>query len=143
MNDSGALAPDFAHPPVVEVLLAVYFEPLRLLRTAQFGLLWQNFRSRFPRIEEHLSLPPIPGRLGLEGVPQIGVRLEMLDVPPAPRLWFLNEAGTEVVQIQQDRFIHNWRRLQDADQYPHYDGIRSTFEQELSEFASFVEEQEL
>jgi hypothetical protein len=48
MMNVGQPFPDFADPPVVEVALSVQFDPLSALRTPQIGLLWAEYRTRFP-----------------------------------------------------------------------------------------------
>lgn len=91
--------PSYENPPVVEVALSVQFEPIKALRTPQLGLLWQEFRDRFPVIEEHPPLEPVIERFG--GLPRASrgtVQFQMLDTPPVPRCWFLNNEGTELIQ---------------------------------------------
>lgn len=46
--------PDFAKPPVAEVVLSLQFGALSSLTTAHVGLLWRKYRDLFPLIEEHL-----------------------------------------------------------------------------------------
>jgi uncharacterized protein (TIGR04255 family) len=65
-------------------------------------------------------------------------------LPPLSRLWLLNEAGTEMIQIQDDRFIKNWRKVGERDQYPHYEPvIKPAFQRDFHEFQSFLEEEHL
>jgi uncharacterized protein (TIGR04255 family) len=133
-----ALLPDFANPPVVEVALAVQFEPLTALRTPQLGFLWKDYRERFPKIEEHAPLDPMMERFGVPGPPQASVHFEMMHKPPVPRCWFLSEDDTELIQIQQDRFAHNWRKAGTDIKYTRYKRIRTTFRKELDNFAAFL-----
>jgi uncharacterized protein (TIGR04255 family) len=58
----------------------------------------------------------------------------------APRLWMLNEKGSELLQVQEDRFIRNWRRYDDRGAvYPQYaEHLRPEFEKDLAEFAQFL-----
>ncbi len=130
--------PDFADPPVAEVALAVQFEPLADLRTPQIGLLWNKFRDRFPQFEEHPLLDPIMERFGVKQPPRASVQFEMVRKPPVQRCWFLNKSGTELVQVQQDRFAHNWRKVGDGDEYPRYEHVRDTFKNELGAFERFL-----
>jgi hypothetical protein len=67
----------------------------------------------------------------------------LLTKPPAPRLWLLNEAGTQLVQIQEDFFAHNWRKQAKGDEYPSYERIREEFANELAEFDRFLEKERL
>jgi len=52
-------------------------------------------------------------------------------MPELLRFWFINDVGTEILQIQPDRFVHNWRKVGEEAEYPRYERIRRTF---LSEF---------
>lgn len=143
INDMGNPLPDFASPPVVEVALSVQFEPLVDLRTPQMGLLWGEFREQFPRFEEHAPLDPVIERFGTAKPGKLGVKFETMTKPPLPRCWFLNEAGTELTQVQQDRFIHNWRKVGDGDEYPRYEHVSDKFRQELVTFDSFIQREEI
>jgi len=44
-------------------------------------------------------------RFGVTGPPRASIHFEMMRQPPMPRCCFLNEAGTELIQVQQDRFV--------------------------------------
>jgi uncharacterized protein (TIGR04255 family) len=49
-----------------------------------------------------------------------------------------------MIQIQNDRFIKNWRKQGESDAYPHYEPvIRPAFERDFQEFQSFVIERGL
>lgn len=141
MNSVRPPLPDFAAPPVTEVALSVQFDPLASLRTPQLGLLWKDFRDRFPKTEEHPPLPPVIEKFGVLGSPKVDVRFEM--TLPVPRCWFLNAAGTELIQVQQDRFVHNWRKVGQGDEYPRYEHIRETFKTELDAFRQFLAREQL
>ena len=130
--------PEFANPPLAEVALSVQFEPLEKLRTPQIGLLWSEFRQRFPVTEEHAPLDSEFERFGAPRTSAIQVRMQMLETLPVPRVWFLNETGTELIQVQQDRFVHNWRKVGEGDEYPRYERLRQTFQSELEAFQSLV-----
>ncbi len=135
--------PDFANPPVVEVALSVQFEPLSGIRTPQLGLLWNEFRAEFPNVEEHAPLDPAIERFGTAKPHNLGVRLEMMSKPPLPRCWFLNEAGTELIQVQQDRFIHNWRKAGEGDEYPRYEHVSDKIKKELTTFDRFLRREKI
>lgn len=119
------------------------FEPLQDLQAAHLGLLWSRYRSRFPEVEQQPPLPPLPTEDLTGRARGIEMKVEMLSAPPTPRLLFISESGTELVQVQDDRFIANWRRTKDEDVYPRYAHVRSYFEDALHEFLRFVEEERL
>jgi uncharacterized protein (TIGR04255 family) len=136
--------PDFSAPPVVEVALSVQFDRLTKLRTPQMGLLWHDmFRERFPSTEDHPPLESVIERFDTptarSGIP----RIELREYPPTPRCWFLNPPGTELIQVQQDRFVHNWRKAGTAADYPRYEHVRKTFESELNRFNEYINRESL
>ena len=134
--------PDFSNPPVIEVALSVQFERLAGLHAAHLGLAWSLFRERFPRTEEH---PPREGVIEqFGGVTPSRLRVQFEAAMPVPRVWFLNERGTELIQLQQDSLVHNWRKVGVPEEaYPRYESIRSTFSDELQLFVRFVEQEQL
>jgi len=106
-------------------------------------LLWRKFRDRFPKIEEHAPLDPMMERFGVSGPPKPSVHFEMMRKPPVPRCWFLNEAGTELIQVQPDRFAQNWRKIEGDEDYPRYEHIRATFLKNLATFERFVHDEKI
>jgi hypothetical protein len=55
----------------------------------------------------------------------------------------LNEKGTQLLQIQPDRFIHNWREVASGERYPRYERLLESFLNELSIFCAFVDREGL
>ena len=142
MNDKSGL-PRYDSPPVIELVLSVQFDPIDELHVPHFGVLWSQFRPDFPRTEEHPPIPPVIETFGQFALARLGFQVEMSELSLLPRLWFLNEPGTELIQVQQDRFIHNWRKTDSGQEYPHYPYIRRRFETELKTFSSFLESEKL
>lgn len=143
MSTEDALCPEFAHPPVAELALSVQFTPLAGLGVAHLGLLWEQWRSDYPKTEHH---PPINRATetyekGATGLLK-RVSFELVSSFPVPRVWFLREDGAELLQVQQDRFVHNWRRRGDND-YPSYTKLRRNFEERLGQFAAFLANEKL
>lgn len=134
--------PDFTDPPVTEVVLSVQFEPIKDLRSPVVGQLWAKFRDRFPRVEEHEPIEPSIETFG-ERARVPAVRVQVLDGLPSPRLFFLNQSGSELIQVQKDRFSHNWRKQGQGDGYPRYERILDNFRQELGVFEHFLQEEKL
>ncbi len=126
---------------MAEVVLSLQFSSLPSLTTAHVGLLWRRFRDRLPLIEEHPPLASALESFAPPAPPRVEVAFE--DKPPVPRVWFVNEEKTELVQVQQDRFAHNWRKVGEGDTYPRYERIRERFREEVSKFEAFIEEEGL
>jgi hypothetical protein len=133
--------PDFGDPPVVETVLSLQFEPVSRLTTAHVGVLWLRFREQLPLIEEHAPLPPVFEKFEPPSPAQVEVTIE--EKPPVPRVWFLNESKSELIQVQADRFIHNWRRMQGLNPYPHYEAIRDKFRGEVATLEEFLRDERL
>jgi uncharacterized protein (TIGR04255 family) len=139
MSNRPSDLPDFHNPPLDEVALSVQFDPIQGLQTPQIGLFWSKLRSEFPKTEQHPPLDPVIERFGPP--PRPSGRFEISNAPPAPRCWFLKEDSTELIQVQQDRFIHNWRSLGTGDSYPRYEHVRSQFKSELETFCDFLRDE--
>jgi uncharacterized protein (TIGR04255 family) len=136
--------PEFDHPPVIEVALSVQFKRLEHLRSAHLGSFWAKFQHRFPRTEDHAPLEPSFEKFDQSrNQPKLGVEVRAFDVPPLPRAWFLNEGGTELIQIQPDRFVRNWRKVDEQDRYVRYTHIRQRFIEELRDFEQIVRTEQL
>lgn len=131
---------NFGSPPVVETVLSVQFEKLIALQAVHLGLFWRKMKDRFPKTEQRPALAPIIERFP-EPVSRGHVQFEVLD---AERVWLLNDAGIEMIQVQRDRFIKNWRKVGEEDQYPRYEPvIKPAFERDLREFQEFLAEENL
>lgn len=130
--------PDFSDPPVVETVLSVQFDRLSSLRTAHFGLYWNEIRGRFPVTEERVELSSVMERPPGQPPVGIGIQFEALQSPPVPRFWFANESGTELIQLQRDRYIKNWRKTGEGAMYPRYERVKDGFERDFSAFQDFV-----
>jgi uncharacterized protein (TIGR04255 family) len=62
------------------------------------------------------------------------ISLSFMATPPLPRLWFLNDDESQLVQVQSDWFARNWRKTASTSGYPRYPTLRSTFESQLRRF---------
>jgi len=113
--------PDFDRPPVVETLLSAQFELIAGMSTVHFGLFWQRIRDEFPRTEERPALEPAFERFGERPRRDRRFRIEVREDARPQRMWFVNEPGIQMIQLQMDRFIKNWRKTGDDEVYPRYE----------------------
>ena len=134
--------PDFENPPVIEVVLSVQFEPIDGFRQVHLGLLWAEFRDKYPHVEEHPPLAQVTETFGIPEPAKIRIQVVPSHKPSAVRCWFLNDGRTELIQVQHDRFIHNWRKVgegvAEGGTYPRYEYIRDQFEEEIKKFQNFL-----
>ncbi|MEW6277785.1 MAG: hypothetical protein AB1758_04105 [Candidatus Eremiobacterota bacterium] len=100
--------------------------------------MYQVYKDEFPGYEEQPPLEPIKESFGVrERGP---LRFEWSTMPPCPRVWFVKSGGQEVIQVQRDRFLHNWRKMDSGDEYPSYEVCRGLFQSSLGTFLRFIEE---
>lgn len=121
----------FDKPPVVEVACGAGFDLSQRLTAGHIGLFWQTVESEFPNIDEVSPLPP-PQRPD-------AVTIELSNLPPLARTWLSSEDGSRLMQLQGDRFIYNWKRQEDDDQYPSFDMVYKEFQECLGRFLKFLE----
>lgn len=142
MSPDRSPLPDFENPPVVEVALSVQFKPLTKLKCVHLGLLWKEFKKDFPSSEELPPLPSVMERFGPPAGPgRVGLQIET--TPPLPRCWFLNNDRTRLVQVQHDRFVYNWRKVEGTEEYPRYGSIREPFARQIKTFSKFLEREDI
>jgi uncharacterized protein (TIGR04255 family) len=136
----GATAlPDFENPPVVETVLSVQFEQLSSFGLVHYGLIWDYFKEAYPKHEHRPPLDPVIERFPEPLLSAERPRFEIQDEPLLPRLWLLNAQQTEIIQIQKDRFIKNWRKTRGDAVYPHYEPhIRPGFQRDFDKFRGFI-----
>lgn len=138
-----ATLPDFESPPVVEVVLGVQFDRIADFQTIHAGRLWEIFRADFPLVQEQAPLPTSVETFGTK--PETNsLTLELVSGPqPFPRLWFLRNDQTQLVQFQPDKFIHNWRKTNFDENYPRYENIKSLFQKEITKLNEYFLSQDL
>jgi uncharacterized protein (TIGR04255 family) len=126
--------PEFDDPPVIETVLGLEFEPIQGWDVRHFGLLWAAGRHRFPHFEVQ---PPLS--LPVPGAPFSNMMVEYFGVSPKLRAWYIDESQTRLIQIQEDRFLHNWRKVLGTEEYPRYEeNIRPSFSAEWERFREFL-----
>ena len=59
---------------------------------------------------------------------------------PLPRVWFIHKDLHGIIQVQRDRFLHNWKKVKPDDQYPRYGHVKQLFEEHLATFETFLSE---
>ncbi len=124
---------DFDAPPVVEVALSVDFRLLPRMGLVAVVDAWRTlYADRFPVVEEQ-------GRLDrAQPDPSGQPTIRMLAQMPTPRLWFLNEAKTDLIQVQNDFFGRNWRKVDGTEEYPRYPVLREAFRADFERLSAHI-----
>lgn len=139
MEDISKCLPDYESPPVIEVVCGILFKSIDTLLAPHLGLLWERYRSEYPICREVAPLTSVIERF--DETPQ--VNLQLADVPPLPRIWFVHKNDNGIIQVQRDRFLHNWKKVRPEDEYPRYPEVITLFKDRLSRFESFLNENDL
>ncbi len=126
--------PSYEQPPVNEVAVGIGYKRLRCWDSVAPGEFRKLVLERYPKVEEQAPLAPLPPALGAN------LEMELTDLPPIRRTWYLSDDERTLIQIQEDRIHVNWRRVQEADVYPRYGHVLAEFESALKALERFAAE---
>jgi uncharacterized protein (TIGR04255 family) len=127
----------FKNPPLVEVAFSVQFEADESFHIGVLGLLWNDFKTRYPIVDTETAVPNTIEKFGvIERKPMAGFSIS--DAPPKFRAVFYSENKEFLIQVQDDRFMFNWRNTGESN-YPHYSDLKARFWKEFEIFNSFLE----
>ncbi len=131
---SGAPAPDFKKPPVVETSAGFHFIPMQGWTVLHYGLLWEKLAARYQRSEFN---PPIlePGEISVDptkGFANLPVRVSFVDA-----------SNTNLVQVQNNFILHNWRKSETLSLYQHYSATRDALTTDWRTFRDFLSQHSL
>lgn len=119
--------------------MGVQFAPPKGYSQVRAGEVWQLFRSNYPVVQERDSLPPIFETFGVSRPGHMAGGLSFVSGALHDRFWFMRETGDELIQFQQDRLLHNWRKVGDqTNDYPRFEKMLERFESELHSLEKYV-----
>jgi uncharacterized protein (TIGR04255 family) len=125
--------PSFKRPPVVEVVCGLQFSPIPEWLTSHYGLFWNEVLAQYPKCQDQ---PPL-GRLKLEDF-ETPDELSAGLLPPLRRVFLIDESDCYLMQLQQNRFLHNWRKLRAENDYPRFEAAYGRFVAQWSRFTGFL-----
>jgi len=135
--------PDYDNPPINEVVFGIQFKQLNL-KSPHIGFFWEKLtKEEYPEYKEMATLPHIVEAFGGSNIQPPRISIESFECPPLPRVFFINRIQNHLIQIQQDRFIQNWRKIRKEDDYPRYNYLFPKFVNSLNQFNLFLEEQNI
>jgi|SRR5579859_174846 len=135
----------FATPPVIETALSVQFNQLVGFTAAHTGWFWKEYVEKlgegppneWKQAAEAVRLPPVVEKFGSEEVWTVPT-LNITQGVVSPRTQIIRGDGERMVQVQDNRFILNWRKRESA--YPSYEALLPEFRTMLGAFESFCSE---
>ena len=128
--------PKYDNPPVVETVIGVQYPELAGFTASHFGLYWAEIRKRYPKTVDQPRLEPVfesfPKKPPL---PRPPIQLAARTIPD--RSWFTSASDSELIQLQPDRFLFNWRQRE--REYPSYEANSNRFLEEFKGFCTFCD----
>lgn len=103
------------------------------------GEVWNLYRGKYPQVQEHPPLPPSFEIFGLPNAVTMPSQITFFEGGRHDRFWFLRPEGDELIQFQQDRLLHNWRKVGDeTNPYPRFESMIDQFRGELNGLQQYV-----
>jgi uncharacterized protein (TIGR04255 family) len=127
--------PDFAREPLNEVAIGVLFQRLDGFRQAHFGLYWALVSDAYPNTVDRERLETGVENL-VAGPINISVGFKIIESAPTDRAWFISADDSKLIQLQDDRFLVNWRR--GRGEYPRFEAIRDEFNNRFGQFSQLT-----
>lgn len=117
-------------PPLIEMVAGIRFVPASGLRRFALSGLVEKWEKLYPDVRE---MDPLPDWL------EPGFSNPLYFTVGHPfRLWFVEESEHELVQLQADRLLVNWRKL-DGGEYPRYPHVKGRLLERLDEVNEFLQ----
>lgn len=129
--------PEYVNPPITEVAMGIQFDPANGYQQIYARDLWKQFEARFPVVVEQPALPPT---FETFGTPSGGnMKFNVVTGASHDRYWFISSDEQNLIQFQQDRFLHNWRKIDDNEhEYPRFDPMIANFSDEIDCLDEFL-----
>jgi uncharacterized protein (TIGR04255 family) len=132
--------PDFKNPPLNEVVFGIQFSQPNGYQQIFAGKVWELFWEDYPQVQEQVPLQPNFEVFGLQSQGNV---INHLNFGAGnllhSRYWFLNKNGDELIQFQQNRLLHNWRKIDEqSNQYPRFESMIERFEAEINKFQNYI-----
>lgn len=126
----------YTSPPVIEVVCGVQFEPLTKFTSVHYGEFRPLIIGDYPHIEEQTPIAEIFENRE----PHVQAIAEALEMPPLRRVFYVDRTGNFLLQLQPSRFLTNWRKRLEADEYPRFRATYGRFLTNWDIFQRFAQE---
>lgn len=134
--------PKYKNPPINEVVFGVQFDKINKFQAPHTGLFWDQLgQDEFPVYE---TRPPINHVVEkFDNQISQSYNIQTFNTPPLPRILYINKINNNLIQLQEDRFLRNWRKTEKDAEYPNFDKLFPEFKETLSVFKKFLKENNL
>lgn len=128
----------FENPPVIETVISVQFRPIAGFTSGHFGWFWkQSLAPSWVKTVEAPCLPDQFERFGEQQILTPQAMFRFLDPNQPNRLQIVTSEDDRVVQLQNSRFIYNWRKR--GAVYPRFKELCPEFLNKFGAFQGFLE----
>lgn len=135
-------SPEFNSPPVIESVLGLQFHPIQNFSIHHLFLYWVSVRDKYPNIETQPPIEQVIEQFDQTAISTAGFPFIFSSTPDL-RCWLIDKSRNKLIQIQRDRFLHNWRKVKGDEAYPHYDNLKPSFVEEWKNFCNFLRDERL
>ncbi len=134
--------PHWERPPIDEVAVSIQFNDIPGLKIVHYGQFGERLRK--VGLVQHEDKGPINPTFEVFGkrVAPVQFQFQAVDVP-LPRVWYMSEDKHRLVQVQSDRFVYNWRKVEGEGRYPRLHDVLPEFVDRCQHFQTFLAEQGL
>jgi uncharacterized protein (TIGR04255 family) len=126
--------PDYDDPPVNEVVVGVQFNQTAITG-AHIGLFWEELRDEFPKVSEH---PPLEPKIEFLQPRRFSAPRLEFSAWHGSRYWLTSEDDVQLVQVQPDRLLYNWRRGPNNAAYPRFEAVQEKFWSIAGKWSDFL-----
>lgn len=129
-------SPNFSNPPVDEVAMGFSFQPSAHIELLDVSNLWEEFQKKgFDDVQTHAPIASKGSRVFQN------FNLQLKSKPDFPRFWFIKKTKEYIVQVQEDKFLINWRFTDEpTKRYIGFEKIEKNFWIYAELFAAWFEE---
>jgi uncharacterized protein (TIGR04255 family) len=131
--------PDYHNPPIDEVVIAVQFEPIKDFLESHINGFWRTVRNDYPIAQNQ---PRLEGPVESLDEAPIGSVIQIpMGIPAQGRMWLINDTDDFLIQVQNTRFMQNWRRRQVP--YQHFELLHQMFWDNFRKFREYLNSESL
>ena len=119
--------------------MGVQFSPPLGYQQVRIGEVWSLYKAHYPTVQEQPFIPPTFETFGPAQLYPFGPGLNIVSGALHDRFWFINSTGDELIQFQNDRILHNWRKVGERkNEYPRFERMIGKFADELRAFDKYA-----
>jgi uncharacterized protein (TIGR04255 family) len=129
---------DYEKPPVVETAFRFTFPPIKGWTVFHLGLFWARLRKRYQFAEARLPM----GSVEVEDLDfKLGPEIHLEALPL--RSFLLDSSKNQLLQVQLNAFIRNWRAIEAEQKYFHYSDLKPMFQEDWAAYREFLKDESL